>query len=113
VQVSRALAQSAWSELSVPLMVTTRRRVLTPLRVWVTVRGPSVLTCRVAAQSTRARVASMLTWATFVAVILGQVTAAALIDRFGWLGVRATGFGVSRAVAIALLLVSLVLLARE
>jgi transporter family-2 protein len=51
--------------------------------------------------------------ATFVAVILGQVTAAALIDRFGWLGVRATGFGVSRAVAIGLLLVSLVLLARE
>ena len=51
--------------------------------------------------------------ATFVAVILGQVTAAALIDRFGWLGVRATGFGPSRAVAIGLLLVSLVLLARE
>ncbi len=51
--------------------------------------------------------------ATFVAVILGQVTAAALIDRFGWLGVRATAFGANRAVAIGLLVVSLVLLARE
>jgi transporter family-2 protein len=51
--------------------------------------------------------------ATFVAVILGQVLAAALIDRFGWLGVPAVPITVERLAAIGLLGVSLVLLARK
>jgi bacterial/archaeal transporter family-2 protein len=51
--------------------------------------------------------------ATFVAVILGQVLAAALIDRFGWLGVPSVPITVERLAAIGLLGVSLVLLARK
>lgn len=50
---------------------------------------------------------------TFVAVILGQVLLAALIDRFGWLGQASIPLTPERAVAIALLLVSLVLLTRR
>jgi bacterial/archaeal transporter family-2 protein len=51
--------------------------------------------------------------ATFVAVILGQVMAAALIDRFGWLGVPSVPVRPERLVAIGLLAVSVVLLARK
>ena len=51
--------------------------------------------------------------ATFVAVIVGEVIAAALIDRFGLLGQPSIAFSVERVVAIALLLVSLVLLVRR
>jgi len=50
---------------------------------------------------------------TFVAVILGQVVAAALIDRFGWFEVRQIPFSWERALAIGLLLASLVLLVRR
>lgn len=50
--------------------------------------------------------------ATFVSVVLGQVAAAALIDRNGWLGQRAIPFTPGRAVALALLVLSLVLLVR-
>jgi len=50
---------------------------------------------------------------TFVAVILGQVVLAALIDRFGWLGQVSIPFTAERAIAIVLLLVSLVLLTRR
>jgi len=49
---------------------------------------------------------------TFVAVILGQVVMAALIDRFGWLGARQIPLSAERLVAIGLLGVSVVLLAR-
>lgn len=51
--------------------------------------------------------------ATFVAVIAGQVVAATLIDRFGWLGQAAIPLSLERVIAIALLLVSLVLLLRR
>jgi bacterial/archaeal transporter family-2 protein len=51
--------------------------------------------------------------ATFVAVILGQVAAAAVIDRFGWLGVKAVPISAERLAAIGLLAVSVVLLARR
>ena len=51
--------------------------------------------------------------ATFVAVIAGQLTAAALIDRFGWLGQEAIPLSTERVAAIGLLVVSLVLLVRE
>jgi transporter family-2 protein len=50
---------------------------------------------------------------TFVAVIVGQVALAALIDRFGWLGVEATPLSWERVVALALMCVSLVLLLRS
>jgi len=50
---------------------------------------------------------------TFVAVVAGQVVAAALIDRFGWFGQPVIHFSAERLVAIALLIVSLVLLLRE
>jgi bacterial/archaeal transporter family-2 protein len=50
---------------------------------------------------------------TFVAVIAGQVMAAALIDRFGWFGQPVIRFSTERLVAIALLVVSLVLLIRQ
>jgi transporter family-2 protein len=50
---------------------------------------------------------------TFIAVIAGQVAAAALIDRFGWFGQPAIPFTAERVVAIALLVVSLVLLVRD
>ena len=49
---------------------------------------------------------------TFVSVVLGQVAAAALIDRFGWLGQRPIHFGWERIVALGLLVVALVLLLR-
>lgn len=51
--------------------------------------------------------------ATFVAVIAGQVVAAALIDRFGWLGQPGIPLSLERVIAIALLIVSLVLLVRR
>jgi transporter family-2 protein len=50
---------------------------------------------------------------TFVAVIVGQVALAALIDRFGWLGVEATALSWERLAALGLLCVSLVLLLRS
>jgi transporter family-2 protein len=50
---------------------------------------------------------------TFVAVIVGQVVIAAIIDRFGLFGVAARGFTPTRAAAIGLLAVSLLLLLRE
>jgi transporter family-2 protein len=49
---------------------------------------------------------------TFVAVILGQVVMAALIDRFGWLGARQVPLSGERLAAIGLLVVSVALLAR-
>jgi bacterial/archaeal transporter family-2 protein len=51
--------------------------------------------------------------ATFVAVIAGQLTAAALIDRFGWLGQEAIPLNTERVIAIGLMIVSLGLLIRE
>jgi bacterial/archaeal transporter family-2 protein len=51
--------------------------------------------------------------ATFVAVILGQVAAATLIDRFGWFGQPAIALTGERVLAIGLLMVSLVLLVRH
>jgi len=50
---------------------------------------------------------------TFVAVIVGQVALAALIDRFGWLGVEAAALSWERLAALALMCVSLVLLLRS
>lgn len=50
---------------------------------------------------------------TFVAVIAGQVAAATLIDRFGWLGQRSIPFSTERVAALALLLVALILLLRR
>lgn len=50
---------------------------------------------------------------TFVAVIAGQVVAAALIDRLGWLGQPQIPLSGERIAAIGLLVVSLVLLVRE
>ena len=50
---------------------------------------------------------------TFVAVIVGQVALAALIDRLGWLGVEATALSWERLAALALMCVSLVLLLRS
>jgi transporter family-2 protein len=50
--------------------------------------------------------------ATFVAVILGQVLAAALIDRFGLIGQDAIALTWERVLAIGLLLASLALLVR-
>lgn len=49
---------------------------------------------------------------TFVAVILGQVAAAAVIDRFGLLGIAARPISLERVVALALLAVALMLLVR-
>ncbi len=50
---------------------------------------------------------------TFVAVIVGQIGVAAIIDRFGLFGITARAITPSRIVAICLLGVSLVLLFRE
>jgi transporter family-2 protein len=50
---------------------------------------------------------------TFVAVIVGQVAIAAIIDRFGLFGVAARGLTPTRIVAIGLLAVSMVLLLRN
>jgi transporter family-2 protein len=50
---------------------------------------------------------------TFVAVIVGQVAIAAVIDRFGLFGVAARALTPTRIAAIALLACSLVLLLRE
>ena len=50
---------------------------------------------------------------TFVAVIVGQVAVAAVIDRFGLFGVAARGLTPTRVAAIGLLAVSLVLLLRN
>jgi transporter family-2 protein len=49
---------------------------------------------------------------TFVSVISGQVAAAALIDRFGWLGAKQIDLSWERLVALGLMVVSLVLLVR-
>jgi transporter family-2 protein len=49
---------------------------------------------------------------TFVSVVLGQVAAATLIDRFGWLGARQVELSWERVAALALMAVSLVLLLR-
>lgn len=49
---------------------------------------------------------------TFVSVVLGQVAAATLIDRFGWLGARQLDLSWERIAALALMAVSLVLLLR-
>ena len=49
---------------------------------------------------------------TFVSVVLGQVAAAALIDRLGWFGQRSIAFSWERAIALVLLTISLVLLLR-
>lgn len=49
---------------------------------------------------------------TFVSVVLGQVAAAAVIDRFGLLGARQVGLSWERVAALGLLCVSLVLLLR-
>lgn len=50
---------------------------------------------------------------TFVAVVAGQVAAATLIDRYGWLGVPSIPWNPERLIALGLLLVSLVLLLRR
>lgn len=50
---------------------------------------------------------------TFIAVIAGQVAAATLIDRFGWLGVPSIPLTPERVIAIVLLIISLVLLLRR
>jgi transporter family-2 protein len=50
---------------------------------------------------------------TFVAVIVGQVALAALIDRFGWLGANAVPFSWERVGALVLMCGSLVLLLRS
>lgn len=50
---------------------------------------------------------------TFVAVIAGQVLAAAIIDRFGWFGLTPRHLGVERIAALVLMLAALVLLLRE
>lgn len=50
---------------------------------------------------------------TFVAVIAGQVVAASLIDRFGWLGVPSIPWTPERLIAIGLLVISLILLLRR
>jgi len=50
---------------------------------------------------------------TFVAVTLGQVAVAAIIDRFGWFGISARSVSPGRLAAIGLLVLSLALLARE
>jgi transporter family-2 protein len=50
---------------------------------------------------------------TFVAVIVGQVALAALIDRFGWLGADPVPLSWERLAALALMCISLVLLIRS
>jgi transporter family-2 protein len=50
---------------------------------------------------------------TFVAVIVGQVAIAAVIDRFGLFGVTARGLTPTRILAIGLLAISMVLLLRS
>lgn len=50
---------------------------------------------------------------TFVAVIAGQVAAAALIDRYGWLGQRSIPWSTERLAALGLLVVALLLLLRR
>ncbi len=50
---------------------------------------------------------------TFVAVVLGQVVLAALIDTFGWFGQPTAPFGWDRVLAVLLLLASLALLVRR
>lgn len=46
----------------------------------------------------------------FVAVILGQIVVASLVDRFGWLGVEAIPLSWERITAIGLMAVALLLL---
>jgi bacterial/archaeal transporter family-2 protein len=50
---------------------------------------------------------------TFVAVIVGQVALAALIDRFGWLGADPVRLSWERLAALVLMCASLVLLLRS
>lgn len=49
---------------------------------------------------------------TFVAVILGQIAAAAIIDRFGLLGIPARPIDPARVLALVLIAAALVLLLR-
>ena len=49
----------------------------------------------------------------FVAVILGQIVMASLIDRFGWLGVEAIPLSWERITAVGLMAVALVLLLKS
>lgn len=50
---------------------------------------------------------------TFVAVIAGQVVIAAILDRFGWLGLPERALTAPRLVAIGLMVVALFLLLRD
>jgi transporter family-2 protein len=50
---------------------------------------------------------------TFIAVIAGQVAAATLIDRYGWLGVPSIPWTPERLIAVGLLVISLFLLLRR
>jgi bacterial/archaeal transporter family-2 protein len=50
---------------------------------------------------------------TFVAVILGQIVVASLIDKFGWLGVDAIPLSWERVTAVGLMAVALLLLVRS
>jgi transporter family-2 protein len=49
---------------------------------------------------------------TFVAAIAGQIVLSSLIDRFGWFGVDAIALSWERALALVLMLASLLLLLR-
>jgi transporter family-2 protein len=51
--------------------------------------------------------------ATFVAVVVGEVVIATVIDRFGWFGVPRIPITWDRVVAVVLLAISLVLIARR
>jgi transporter family-2 protein len=51
--------------------------------------------------------------ATFVSAIAGQIVLSSLIDRFGWFGAREIGLSWERIIALALLVISLVLLLRS
>lgn len=50
---------------------------------------------------------------TMVAVVAGQLVVAALIDRFGWLGIAARELSAGRIIAIVLIVLALILLIRE
>ena len=50
---------------------------------------------------------------TFIAVIAGQVAAATLIDRYGWLGAPSIPWTPERLIAVGLLVISLFLLLRR
>lgn len=50
---------------------------------------------------------------TFVAVVAGQLGAAAIIDRYGWFGQPAVALSAERVAALGLMVLSLALLVRE